>query len=252
MSGACGSRFRPARPHPAAIGGPRDVRRQRQGQRVWRPARFAPDARHTTREGATRADDGMRAIYERRIRRRLIGRFPWIARRGAGRHPADVSWLAGMLGAAETGRLPIVFADLEINLSGGVVPSALEVAGKSALIARRATGRNRQCVDHRRWRFQEVSSEWCTSLSLKIVRQCRCAGIHSDWTRLAGSFTISWLVGLRHRRKVVTAGGGAVEREGLRTASGAVSMGDQGVREICAARLEFPQGGPGGIAILDH
>ena len=194
----------------------------------------------------------MRAIYERRIWRRLIGRFPWIARRGAGRDPADASWFARMLGAAETGRLPIFFADLEMDLSGVVVPSPLAMAGKSALIARRVTSMKRRCAGHRRWSFQEVSSEWCTSLGLMIVRQCRCAGIHSDGSRLAGSFTISWLVRLRHRRKVVTAGGGAVERESLRTASGAVSMGDQGVREICAARLEFPQGGPGGIAILDH
>ena len=58
--------------------------------------------------------------------------------------------------------------------------------------------------------------------------------------------------GSRHQRKVAATGGGAVEGEGLRTPASAISMGDQAIREVCAARLELPQGGPGGIAILDH
>ena len=51
---------------------------------------------------------------------------------------------------------------------------------------------------------------------------------------------------------MAAAGGGTVEREGLRAPSGAVSMGDQAVREVGSARLEFPQGGPGGVAVLDQ
>ena len=56
----------------------------------------------------------------------------------------------------------------------------------------------------------------------------------------------------RHGRKVAAAGSGVVECVGLRTPPVTVSVGDQVVREVSSACLEFPQGRPGCIAVLDQ
>lgn len=45
-----------------------------------------------------------------------------ITARGAGCDRAYVDWYAGMMITAETGRIPVFFADYEIDISGVVVP----------------------------------------------------------------------------------------------------------------------------------
>ena len=52
----------------------------------------------------------------------FVERFPEIAERGKGRDQAYADWFAGIMTTAEAGRLPIFFADYEIDLSGVSVP----------------------------------------------------------------------------------------------------------------------------------
>ena len=52
----------------------------------------------------------------------FVERFPEIAERGKGRDQAYADWFAGIMATAEAGRLPIFFADYEIDLSGVSVP----------------------------------------------------------------------------------------------------------------------------------
>lgn len=52
----------------------------------------------------------------------FIERFPDLARRGMGRDQAYADWFAGMMVTAATGRLPIFFADFDLDLSKISVP----------------------------------------------------------------------------------------------------------------------------------
>ncbi|MCY4056899.1 MAG: hypothetical protein OXG44_02745 [Gammaproteobacteria bacterium] len=55
---------------------------------------------------------------------RFVEQFPGIAARGAGFDRAYADWYAGMMVTAETGRIPVFFADYEIDISGVMVPPA--------------------------------------------------------------------------------------------------------------------------------
>jgi len=52
----------------------------------------------------------------RQLAQTFIDRFPEVARRGAGRDRAYAGWFVEMIGAAENGRLPIFFADWDLDL----------------------------------------------------------------------------------------------------------------------------------------
>ena len=52
----------------------------------------------------------------------FVERFPEIAERGKGRDQAYADWFSGIMATAEAGRLPVFFADYEIDLSGVSVP----------------------------------------------------------------------------------------------------------------------------------
>lgn len=52
----------------------------------------------------------------------FVERFPDIAERGKGRDQAYADWFAGIMATAEAGRLPIFFADFDIDLSGVSAP----------------------------------------------------------------------------------------------------------------------------------
>lgn len=56
------------------------------------------------------------------LARRFVEQFPEIAARGAGSDSAYADWYAGMMVTAETGRIPVFFADYEIDISKVVVP----------------------------------------------------------------------------------------------------------------------------------
>ncbi len=56
------------------------------------------------------------------LARRFIEQFPEITARGASCDRAYVDWYAGMMITAETGWIPVFFADYEIDISGVVVP----------------------------------------------------------------------------------------------------------------------------------
>ena len=58
----------------------------------------------------------------RELARRFVERFPETAARGAGSDRAHADWFAAMMAIAETGQLPIFFADFELDLSGVSVP----------------------------------------------------------------------------------------------------------------------------------
>ena len=63
----------------------------------------------------------------RELARRFVERFPETAARGAGSDPAYADWFAVMMAIAETGQLPIFFADFELDLSGVSVPPPGEI-----------------------------------------------------------------------------------------------------------------------------
>ena len=54
--------------------------------------------------------------------RMFVERFPEMARRGLGHDEAYADWFAGMMATANTGRLPVFFADYNIDLSEVSVP----------------------------------------------------------------------------------------------------------------------------------
>ena len=47
----------------------------------------------------------------------FVERFPEVAVRRAGRDQAYADWFAGMMTTAQTGRVPIFYADFDIDLS---------------------------------------------------------------------------------------------------------------------------------------
>ncbi len=51
----------------------------------------------------------------RQLAQLFLERFPELAKRGAGRDRPYAGWFVGMLGAAENGRLPIFFADWDLD-----------------------------------------------------------------------------------------------------------------------------------------
>ena len=59
---------------------------------------------------------------EQELAHMFVDRFPDTAECGAGPDRAYADWFAGMMATAETGRLPIFFADLAIDLSGVSTP----------------------------------------------------------------------------------------------------------------------------------
>lgn len=61
--------------------------------------------------------DDARAKKPRQLARMFVERFPRIAEAGRGEDRAYADWFAGMLAAARKGRLPVFFADYEIDLS---------------------------------------------------------------------------------------------------------------------------------------
>ena len=61
--------------------------------------------------------DDARGRKPRQLARMFVERFPRIAEAGRGEDRAYADWFAGMLAAARKGRLPVFFADYEIDLS---------------------------------------------------------------------------------------------------------------------------------------
>ena len=57
-----------------------------------------------------------------RLARMFVERFPRLAADGTGMDYAYAGWFAAMLGAAEHGRLPVFYADYELDLSGLDMP----------------------------------------------------------------------------------------------------------------------------------
>jgi hypothetical protein len=58
----------------------------------------------------------------RQLAQMFIERFPHLAASSAGRDRAYAGWFVGTLGAAENGRLPIIFADGNVQLSESELP----------------------------------------------------------------------------------------------------------------------------------
>ena len=56
------------------------------------------------------------------LARRFVEQFPEIASRGTGCDRAYADWYAGLMATTETGRIPVLFADYEIDISDVVVP----------------------------------------------------------------------------------------------------------------------------------
>ena len=59
---------------------------------------------------------------ESELARMFVERFPEMAARGKGPDPAYADWFAGIMVTAETGRVPVFYADYEIDLSDVSVP----------------------------------------------------------------------------------------------------------------------------------
>jgi len=58
----------------------------------------------------------------RQLAQMFIARFPEVARRGIGRDHAYAGWFVGMMGAAENGRIPVFFADWDVELIESEMP----------------------------------------------------------------------------------------------------------------------------------
>ena len=84
---------------------------------------FSDVADYTTGAGAAPFEwEDVSDKAARELAAMFVERFPRIAKRGAGRDQAYADWFAGMMATAETGRLPIFYADYKIDLSDIRVP----------------------------------------------------------------------------------------------------------------------------------